>query len=339
MIRVHSSARALLVFVSLLLAGLSASAAPPMANVVLASAAPAGALPSAALPANAVPAWASRVVKVVVTRQDGAVELGSAVSLAGERMVTNCHVLRAAARIEIIAEGRTRPARAVRRDAYRDLCFIDVPGYRASPLALVEPDATQVGMAVIAVGFSGGEFAVSRGDVVGLHRCECANERVIQTSAAFDRGASGGGLFDSRGRLVGILTFKARAGGDFHFALPVGWLNEIANGTLEAVSEGATFWEQPGKVSAYFLTACDLGAKQRWQPLSLLANEWTGQEPGNPEAWMALGRAYQGMSLRDPALRAFQRVIQLDARHAGAESALQQLEFQLGHSLIKPAVI
>lgn len=337
MIRVHSSARALLVCLSLLLYGLTAWAAP--LNTVLASAMPAGPLPSAALPANAVPAWSTRVVKVVVTRQDGAVELGSAVSLAGERMVTNCHVLRAAARIEVIAEGRTRPARAVRRDAYRDLCFIDVPGYRASPLALVEPDATHVGMAVVAVGFSGGEFAVSRGDVVGLHRCECAVERVIQTSAPFDRGASGGGLFDSQGRLVGILTFKARAGGDFHFALPAGWLREIANGTLEAISEGATFWEQPGKVSAYFLTACDLGAKQRWQTLSQLANDWTGQEPNNPEAWMALGRAYQGMSLREPALRAFQRVIQLDARHAGAESALHQLEFQLGRSQIAPAVI
>lgn len=53
--------------------------------------------------------------------------------------------------------------------------------------------------------------------IVGLHHCECDGGRVVQTSADFDRGASGGGLFDRQGRLVGILTFKASSGGNFHF--------------------------------------------------------------------------------------------------------------------------
>lgn len=67
---------------------------------------------------------------------------------------------------------------------------------------------------------------MSRGRIIGLHY-ECDGERVIQTSAAFDRGTSGSGLFDRQGRLVGLLTFKAKAGGNFHFALPVGWLRHM----------------------------------------------------------------------------------------------------------------
>lgn len=281
-------------------------------------------------------AWTSRVLKIVVTRNDGAQELGSAVPLAGERLVTNCHVLRDASRIEVQLEGEVRQARADLRDAYRDLCFLTVPGYQAEPTPMIDIGQTRVGLNVVAVGYPGGEFAVSPGKIVGLHTCECDGGKVIQTSAPFDRGASGGGLFDRQGRLVGILTFKAKSGGNFHFALPVGWLRHMAERRIEPIGERATFWETPGKQSGYFLAACDLGAKQNWRPLSHLAGEWSEQEPNNPEAWMALGRARLGLRQSDAAVIAFQRVLMLDSTHAEAKWALQQLEFELGRGLLEP---
>ncbi len=285
------------------------------------------------------PEWASRVLKIVVTRGDGVQELGSAVPLAGDRLVTNCHVLRDAARIEVQLEGEVRQARSDLRDAYRDLCFLIVPGYQAEPTPMIDIGQTRVGLNVVAVGYPGGEFAVSPGKVVGLHACECDGGKVIQTSAPFDRGASGGGLFDRDGRLVGILTFKAKAGGNFHFALPVGWLRHMAEMQLDSITTGATFWESPGKESGYFLAACDLGAKQNWRPLARLSAEWSDQEPNNPEAWMALGRAHQGLGRSDAAVNAFQRVLMLDSTHAEAKWALQQLEFELGRSLLEPGGI
>ncbi|PIV89094.1 MAG: hypothetical protein COW48_02400 [Hydrogenophilales bacterium CG17_big_fil_post_rev_8_21_14_2_50_63_12] len=280
--------------------------------------------------------WASRVAKIVVTRGDGMRELGSAVSLAGDRMVTNCHVIRDATRIEVEQAGKIRLARADLRDAYRDLCFLTIPGLQAEPIAMIDLGQTRVGLAVSAVGYPGGKFAVSPGKIIGLHTCECDGGKVIQTSAAFDRGASGGGLFDRRGRLVGILTFKAKTGGNFHFALPVGWLRHLADHKVEAVAGGDTFWETPGKESGYFLAACDLGAKENWRPLSRLAGEWSEQEPNNPEAWMALGRARLGLRQNDAAAAAFQRVLLLDSTHAEAKWALQKLEFELGRSLTEP---
>jgi len=282
------------------------------------------------------PEWVSRVLKIVVTRGDGVQELGSAVPLAGDRLVTNCHVLRDATRIEVRLEGEVRQARADLRDAYRDLCFLTVPGYQAEPTPMIDIGQTRVGLSVVAVGYPGGEFAVSPGKIVGLHACECDGGKVIQTSAPFDRGASGGGLFDRQGRLVGILTFKAKSGGNFHFALPVGWLRHMAERRIEPIGGSATFWETPGKESGYFLAACDLGAKQNWRPLSRLASEWSEQEPNNPEAWMALGRARLGLRQSDAAVAAFQRVLMLDSTHAEAKWALQQLEFELGRSLMEP---
>jgi cytochrome c-type biogenesis protein CcmH/NrfG len=72
-----------------------------------------------------------------------------------------------------------------------------------------------------------------------------------------------------------------------------------------------------------------------WQ-LSRLAQEWAKQEPNNPEAWMALGRARKGLGQAEAAAQAFQHVLLLDSTHAGAIWALQQLEFELGRSLVEP---
>ncbi|MDD5366615.1 MAG: serine protease [Gallionellaceae bacterium] len=281
------------------------------------------------------PDWATRVYPLLATRADGATELGSAVALGGDRLVTNCHVLQGAGRIEVQVGGTARQARADRRDAYRDLCFLSLSGLRAP--ALAEGEA-RVGLEVVAVGYPGGRFALGKGRIIGLHSCACSGGKVIQTSAPFDHGASGGGLFDRQGRLVGILSFKARSGGNFHFALPVAWLRQDdADDGMPAATGEVSFWAQPGRESGYFLAACDLGARQDWRQLAPLAREWTGQEPGNPEAWMALGRAERGLGQGEAAATAFQRTLALDSRHAEARLALQQLEFDLRRDLLPPA--
>ena len=54
------------------------------------------------------------------------------------------------------------------------------------------------------------------------------NGRVIQTTAAFRQGASGGGLFDRHGNLVGITTFFKRNGAESSFfAIPVEWVDSL----------------------------------------------------------------------------------------------------------------
>jgi S1-C subfamily serine protease len=281
-------------------------------------------------------ALASRVLKIVVTRADGSRELGSAVSLAGDQLVTNCHVISDASRIEIELAGETRLATSDLRDSYRDLCFLNLPGYQADPVPMIDVGETRVGLDVAAAGYTNGVFNVSSGRIIGLHTCECDGGKVIQTSAPFDRGASGGGLFDRAGRLIGILTFKAKNGGNFHFALPVGWVRQMADQRMDSASQSQneSFWKRPGKESGYFLAACDLGEKKAWRALSGLAAEWIEQEPNNPESWMALGRAHRGLGQTDAAVADFQQALMLDSTHVEAQWALQELEVELGRDLI-----
>jgi len=280
------------------------------------------------------PDWSSWVLKIEVIRLDGVRELGSGVTIGPQRVITNCHVVRNARTIQVSRGAEVWSATMEAGDEYRDLCFLRVPDYPGAPPRIAEPGETKVGLEVFAVGYSGGNFAVSKGGVKGLFSCACDNGRVIQTSAHFDPGASGGGLFDSTGRLLGILTFKSGSGGDFHFAVPIGWMKQLSKIPPQAIRGKATFWESATRDSGYFLLACDLDAKQNWRGLLNLSRDWTHQEPDNPQAWMAWGRANLNLEHVNEAIRGFRRALLLDSTHAEAWWELQKLEIDLGMSLI-----
>lgn len=281
----------------------------------------------------AVQDWQAVVLKVEVVRLDGAREIGSAIVLGHGRMVTNCHVLREASSIRVVRGDAVWTASTDAGDEYRDLCFLRVPGFVGPPPPIAEPDAVRVGLPVVAVGYSNGLLAATAGQVKGLFNCACDGGRVIQTSASFEPGASGGGLFDRQGSLLGILTFKSGTGGNFHFAVPVGWMKQLGHRPPERISGRTTFWESATRDSGYFLVACDYSAKGNWRGLLQVAKEWTRQEPYNPQAWMAWARAQLNLRDTDAAIDGFRKVLLLDSTHAEAWWELQKLEVDLGRSL------
>jgi len=74
-------------------------------------------------------------------------------------------------------------------------------------------------------------------------------------------------ILDRDGRLLGILTFKARAGGAYHFAVPVEWLAAKP----DATEAEQAFWEGPRESQPYFLRALALesysvGSEQKAAP-------------------------------------------------------------------------
>ena len=280
------------------------------------------------------PDWSVWVLKVEVEQNDGSRELGSGVVIAQQRVVTNCHVLRNARAIRVTRGPRSWNASMSSGDEYRDLCFLAVPGFDGGPPPMARAEDTRVGIPVRAVGYSGGRYSVSSGHVKGLYLCACDGGRVLRVSAPFEPGASGGGLFDDQGRLLGLLTFKSVSGGDFHFAVPVGWMRMLGEKPeLGTLSGQGGFWEQVTQSSNYFLVACDLNARKDWRGLLKLSLEWTRQEPDNPAAWMALGRAHLSRGQKETAVLDFQRVLQLDSTHEEARWELQNLEIDLGRTL------
>lgn len=281
----------------------------------------------AGLPVQA--GWQDSVVKLDVVRHDGSHTRGSAVRIDARRLLTNCHVVQAA-RVITASQGaqRSSEVQLSAGDAYRDLCLLDAPDLMGSIAEPAPDDAMQTGMPVLAAGYSGGTFAITQGMVKGLHVCPCDDGKIIQTTAAFDMGASGGGLFDAHGRLIGILTFKNIRGGDYHFAVPIAWYRLAEKQPLDNLNGRPAFWNT--QTQQRFLAACALGADKNWLALQALARDWIEAEPRNAEPWAALARAEAGLGKRHQALHAYRKALEIDSAHQEVRWELEKLEFELG---------
>jgi serine protease Do len=263
------------------------------------------------------------VLKVRATRTDGSVSLGSAVVIDTGKAITNCHVLRYAREIKLMHGDGALPAHVGAHDVEHDLCVLIAEGLAATPARVGSTEELAAGADVVAVGFPGGSFALNEGKVRALH--EFSNGRIVQTSACFSPGASGGGLFDAQGRLVGILTFKGTSGGDYHFVLPVEWVKELADAPASTAGprSGRAFWEQEPAQQPFFLQAAALEERSNWDGLMRLAKKWSDAEAARSDAWLAMGRACSKLKRQREAAAAFQKVIEIDPAHKEGWQALQ----------------
>ncbi len=256
------------------------------------------------------------VFKVHSERGSGTIQAGSAVLVAKNRLVTNCHVLSWAKKIHVLRDGDRWPATLVVADKERDLCLLAAPDLPFAPVNTA--NQLTVGQEVHAAGFpGGGNFNVSCGLVRALHNYDSA--QVIQTNANFVPGASGGGLFDNDGNLVGILTFRAVGGGDFHFVMPASWVDALLAhaGTEEIRSRGDDpFYQRNQSKQPFFLQAAQLESQQNWPGLLDIAQRWSREQSGDTESWMAVGKACMALNKKDQAISAFQRVLALDSQHS-----------------------
>jgi serine protease Do len=188
-------------------------------------------------------------VQVRAVSSDGAVKLGSGVVAASGQVATACHVTRGASRIEIVRGNERWVADTQIGSQHHDLCVLTAPGIDLSVARMRRSEDLRPGEIVIAVGFQGGEdLVIRRGRVAALYPYDGGN--VIRTTALFDFGSSGGALFDDTGNLVGLLSFKARAGENLRFALPSEWMTAASNvaRTFRAIlptSMVSAFWERP----------------------------------------------------------------------------------------------
>jgi S1-C subfamily serine protease len=198
------------------------------------------------------------VVKIRAVAADGEVKWGSAVVVGPERIATTCHVTRRATTIEVSHDGERWQARAQAGSAVHDLCVLTVEGLHLPSVRVRAAQDLAPGERVTAAGFEHGESVLvsSVGTVKSLYRYD--EGMVIRTSAAFDFGSSGGGLFDEAGNLVGLLAFKARTGTDLRFALPSEWLvsGSAVAANFEPIDPAApvsAFWERPAPNRPSFL--------------------------------------------------------------------------------------
>ena len=162
--------------------------------------------------------------------QERLLRSGSAVTIGQERLVTSCHLLVKAQSVQVRRGGISYDATLEHADVERDLCTLIAEGLVAPAPAIAPLSEVRIGQRVYAVTYPE-KLAISltEGLIAGV---QAGNPALppIQTTATLAPGASGGGLFDERGRLIGIVTLNVARGNlppNLNFALPAGWIAEV----------------------------------------------------------------------------------------------------------------
>src|SRR5262245_52835595 len=147
--------------------------------------------------------------------------IGSAVAVAADTALTNCHVIENQTLILVLDEATTEPlkARVSNADQSSDRCFLKIDGGSLNPIAAVRRfKDLSVGERVYTIGNpSGLSKTLGEGLISGLR--ERNDIRYVQTTAQISEGSSGGALVDSKGALVGITTFLLKDAQNLNFAI------------------------------------------------------------------------------------------------------------------------
>ena len=266
-------------------------------------------------PASFVSASAS-VVRVEADREQGGLSVGSGVTIAPAIVVTNCHVVRDAVTIRISGGGSLWAVTGQWADGAHDLCFLRAPAWHGRPANLGERGSLQLGQAVAAIGFTGGSRKTLRfGRVQSLHLLD--GGRIIETDTAFTSGASGGGLFDPSGALVGLLTFRLRGPNSSYYSLPARWISDRlpAEGQwreIRPLPDAMPFWQRDAATLPYFMRAAPLHSEGRWAELIELTERWSAAEPRDAEPLRFRGEAMQKLDRPAAALAAYTEAVALE---------------------------
>lgn len=166
------------------------------------------------------------------TTQSGA---GSGVIISEDGyIVTNHHVIDGATSIKVTTpDGTEYEATVVGSDATADVAVIKVDASGLTAAVIGDSDDLRVGDTAVAIGNPLGTLSgtVTSGIVSALNRevtVENVNMTLIQTSASVNPGNSGGGLFNDKGQLVGMVNAGATSAEGVGFAIPINTVMEVA---------------------------------------------------------------------------------------------------------------
>lgn len=159
-------------------------------------------------------------------------------------IITNYHVIQNANKITVrLRNGDSYSATLQGTDKRLDIAVLKIKADDLHPAVYGDSDQLTVGETAIAIGNPLGELGgtVTSGIISALNRdilIEGTSLNLLQTSAAVNRGNSGGGLFNARGELIGIVNAKSsgRMGSSIEgigFAIPINDAKEAAEAIIK----------------------------------------------------------------------------------------------------------
>jgi serine protease Do len=255
------------------------------------------------------------VVVVRVYNDTGGLSYGSGVVVGENKVMTNCHIFRSTKQPWVAHGEDTYDIVSVQADRWHDLCLLTTGNLPFKPASIIKNHDLKRGQEIISIGHSNGSPSplTSAGTVNATYIFE--GGRVIRSSAAFRMGASGSGIFDIEGNLLGINTFKTPGRNAYFYSLPIEWLADLEKLPVETKFPitGKAFWEEDDDKKPFFMQIALPEINQDWPKLAKVAQNWIDTDPKNSDAWYELGIAQENMQKIDDAKDAYKKSVVFDA--------------------------
>jgi len=229
----------------------------------------------------------SSVVKVNVATKSGGHGVGSGVVVAKDHIVTNCHVIADAQGVHVTKYGQSFSPDALLADWENDLCILKFKYLQLDPVKLGNNAELKYEQEVFGKSYGGNTIKAhsSFGRVKGIH--SFAGNKIIQSSAWFAMGASGGGLFNQNGELIGVTTFKTAGNSAFYYSMPVEIIKKLLNNGKElavTTQPKLPFWDAPENKQPYFMQVVGPLKQEDWKKLKTVSYAWHESQPESIEA-------------------------------------------------------
>lgn len=251
---------------------------------------------------------------------DGNMAYGSGVVVEKNKVLTNCHIMRQTKEPWVARGEDTFTITSVQADRYHDLCLVSVENLPYKPAVIGSVSQLAKGTPIVSIGHS----SANPSPLTGIGKIRAVypyhDGMIISGTARFSMGASGSGMFDEQGKLIGINTFKSPGRNAYFFALPIEWLKQVEKLPVETQFPitGKAFWEEKDEDKPFFMQVVPPEINAKWDDLYTVAQRWVKAEPNNSEAWYELAYAQEMTKQLEPALEAYHKVLQLNPQHTEA---------------------
>lgn len=248
--------------------------------------------------------------------KDNTLARGSGFFIAGDRVITNRHVIEKAARVEVhLLDGKKYTVKGVLAvDGEGDLALlaVDVPKGSAIPLPIVKA-VPQEGESVVVVGNPYGlEGSVSNG-IVSAVREIAGYGKIIQITAPISPGSSGSPVVNMAGQVIGVATLQAAEGQSLNFAVPAERISQLKVTDLQTFSSLNTETQKNKRSAAERLYSQGLAQLSRDDYARAVPyfEKAADTDPTYAEAWYQTGYCYGVLEKHADALKASRQAAKL----------------------------
>ena len=258
------------------------------------------------------------VVKVHVANDKGNHGVGSGVVVAKNYIVTNCHVIANSQGIHVTKYGISYSPDALIANWKSDLCILKFKFLELKPVPMKKTADVEYETDVFTKSYGGNSARPGSSFGTVKAKFDFDGHQIIQSSASFMLGASGGGIFNYQGELLGITTFKTPGRSAFYYSMPVEIIEEMLTKGEEVSITTAperAFWDHPEEDQPYFMRVVSALNKKDWNKLKIISEDWVKSEPEADESNFHLGLANYHQENQDDAYKLFKKVVSQNKKH------------------------